>query len=149
MVKKVKKVRRRKLKKKVLITLIALFVIGLSSGLFLLYGPYSGFRDYLITTAMTTMNHQYLATIFYSDETINKVLAYNKVIEPDENTDLDLIDINNSSTSSTTYKDEYDKEVLEHDKDEKYKIIKFRENGYDAYLAVIYDPSKIKVVTSK
>lgn len=149
MVKTVKKAKKRRLKKKVRITLITIFLVGLSSGLFLLYGPYSGFRDYLITTAMTTMNHQYLATIFYSDKTINKVLAYNKVIEPDEDTNLDLIDINDDSTSSTTYKDKYDKEVLTHEKGEKYKIIKFRENGYDAYLAVIYDPSKIKVVTSK
>ena len=94
MVKTVKKAKKRRLKKKVRITLITIFLVGLSSGLFLLYGPYSGFRDYLITTAMTTMNHQYLATIFYSDKTINKVLAYNKVIEPDEDTNLDLIDIN-------------------------------------------------------
>ena len=55
----------------------------------------------------------------------------------------------NGKVESTTYKDKYDKEVLTHEKGEKYKIIKFRENGYDAYLAVIYDPSKIKVVTSK
>ena len=130
MVKTVKKAKKRRLKKKVRITLITIFLVGLSSGLFLLYGPYSGFRDYLITTAMTTMNHQYLATIFYSDKTINKVLAYNKVIEPDEDTNLDLIDINDDSTSSTTYKDKYDKEVLTHEKGEKYKIIKFRENGY-------------------
>ena len=41
--------------------------------LFLLYGPYNGFRDFLVTTAMSTMRHQYLATTFYSDEYINKV----------------------------------------------------------------------------
>ena len=43
--------------------------------LFLLYGPFNGFRDWLVTTAMSTMNHQYFATTFYSDEYINKVLA--------------------------------------------------------------------------
>ena len=41
--------------------------------LFLLYGPFNGFRDFLVTTAMSTMNHQYFATTFYSDEYINKV----------------------------------------------------------------------------
>ena len=41
--------------------------------LFLLYGPFNGFRDWLVTTAMSTMNHQYFATTFYSDEYINKV----------------------------------------------------------------------------
>ena len=33
----------------------------------LLYGPYPKFREWLITTAMETMNHQYLCKIFYSD----------------------------------------------------------------------------------
>ena len=54
--------------------------------LFLLYGPYNGFRDFLITTAMSTMNHQYFATTFYSDEKINKVLLKHTMSEPDENT---------------------------------------------------------------
>ncbi len=58
---------------KIIITVfISLFVLGCGSGLTLLYGPWSGFRNWLITTAMTTMNHQYLATWFYSDETIAK-----------------------------------------------------------------------------
>ena len=87
MVKTVKKAKKRRLKKKVRITLITIFLVGLSSGLFLLYGPYSGFRDYLITTAMTTMNHQYLATIFYSDKTILKVLNNNTISNFKENTD--------------------------------------------------------------
>ena len=38
--------------------------------LFLLYGTYPNFRNWLVTTAMTTMNHQYLATTFYSEERI-------------------------------------------------------------------------------
>ena len=34
-------------------------IIGCSVLLFILYGPWNGFRDWLITTAMTSMNHQY------------------------------------------------------------------------------------------
>ena len=62
-------------------------VIGLASGMFLLYGPFAGFRNLLITTAMTTKSHHYLATWFYSDEEIARVLEYNKVIESGEDTD--------------------------------------------------------------
>ena len=68
-------------KSKIIIAVVtSLFVLGTGSGLFLLYGPWGNFRNWLITTAMTTMNHQYLATWFYSDETIQKVLDNNKVI---------------------------------------------------------------------
>lgn len=35
---------------------------------FLAYGPFSFFRDYLVTTAMTTMNHKYFAYVLYSEE---------------------------------------------------------------------------------
>ena len=59
--------------------------------LFLLYGPYPDFRNWLVTTAMSTMNHQYLATTFYSEERINKVLEQNTTIEPESNTDTSLI----------------------------------------------------------
>ena len=42
--------------------------------LFLLYGPYNGFRDWLVTTAMGTMNHQYLATTFYNMDRIEEII---------------------------------------------------------------------------
>ena len=72
-----KKIKSKNKKKTIIITISSIFVLGLSLGLFLLYGPYSGFRDLWITTAMTTMEHQYLARIFYKEETINKVLEKN------------------------------------------------------------------------
>ena len=53
--------------------------------LFLLYGPYPNFRNWLVTTAMTTMSHQYFATTFYSEDKINKVLEFltEKFVMPD------------------------------------------------------------------
>ena len=59
--------------------------------LFLLYGPYNKFRDFLVTTAMSTMNHQYLATTFYSDDYIDKILKKHNLIEPEGNTDISKI----------------------------------------------------------
>ena len=135
--------------KKIIIIIISIIVVFLSSGLFLLYGPYDGFRDFWITSAMTTMNHQYLATIFYSDETINRVLEKNEVIEPGGITDTDLIDIYDNTITTTVYKDEYDKQVLEHEEGAIYKYFKVDGYSFDAYMAVIYDPSKISVVHTK
>jgi len=65
------KKKMKKGKKIFLIIFLSFFTVCLSSGLFLLYGPYNGFRDWLITTVMSTMNHQYLATLFYSKVKIN------------------------------------------------------------------------------
>ncbi len=112
--------------------------------LFLLYGPYPNFRNWLVTTAMSTMNHQYLATTFFSEEKINKILEQNTTIEPEGNTDTSLIMV-----EEQPYIDEYDKEILDREEGAIYKLIEIDEGSYSGYLAVIYDPSKIKVVTSK
>lgn len=125
--------------------IVAIYALGCSSFLFVLYGPNDTFRTWLITTAMTTMNHQYYCKWFYSDEMINEVLSQNYVSEGDESTDTSLIDFD----ETTVYANEYEKEILEHDEDDLFKIIEFKVNGCDAYLAAIYDPSKISVGVSK
>ena len=135
--------------KKVLLILVILAIIGVSSGGLLLYGPYSGFRDWLITTAMTTMTPQYFATWFYDDETIEASLAKNKVEEVNEITNTNTIVINNT-VEETVYENEYERAVLEKDhNNDDYKIIEISGKGYSGYLAVIYDPSRIKTVYTK
>ena len=128
---------------------IFIFIFGIFSSLFLFYGPWHGFRDFWITTAMTTKSHQYLATWLYSDKTIKEVLEANKVISPDENSNLDLIEINDTKSDNNLYTNEYEKQVLEHDEDEIYKYFKVEGYSFDAYMAVIYDPSKVSVVHTK
>lgn len=132
-------------KKIIIITSIFISIIGII--LFLLYGPYEGFRSFWITTAMTTKSHQYLAKIFYSDEVINKVLESNEIIEPSNNTDMTLI--NTDKTNNTIYKDEFDKEILDREDNALYKIIEIKEKTYKGFLAAIYDPSKVKLATTK
>ena len=128
-------------------------IIGMFIGLFLLYGPWNGFRDWLVTTAMTTMNHQYFATWFYDDETIDYVLSRNKVIESSTPSNPDLIEIKDydEEEEEIVYANEYERQVLEKDPgNDDYKIIDIKGNGYEGYLAVIYDPSRVHtVVTSK
>ena len=141
--------KKKKNVKKVLLVLVILAIIGVSTGGFLLYGPYSGFRDWLITTAMTTMTHQYFATWFYDDETIKASLAKNKVEEVNEITNTNTIVINNT-IEETVYENEYERAVLEKDpNNDDYKIIEINGKGYSGYLAVIYDPSRIKTVYTK
>ena len=129
--------------------IISIIILGICGGVFLLYGPWHGFRDFWITTAMTTMNHQYLATWLYSEDTINEVLEKNKIIESSETINTDLIEIYDNETVHTAYKDEYDKQVLDHEPGAIYKYFKVEGYNFDAYMAVIYDASKIKVVHTK
>ena len=124
---------------------IGLYVVGCSSFLFILYGPIDNFRTWLITTAMMTMNHQHYCKWFYNDDTINEVLANNYVGRSDEDTNPNLITFD----EEVVYANEYERAILERDEDALYKIIEFEVNGCDAYLAVIYDASKISVGISK
>ena len=121
--------------------------------LFVMYGPFTQFRDWYITTAMTTMNHQFLATWFYSQETIAEVQNRNKMIEIDSLTNPDLITTTVTQTASTpkiTYQNEFEQAVLERDeKHPDYKIIKIKESAYTGYLAVIYDPSTVQTLVTK
>lgn len=144
-----KKIKKRSKMSKWKRIVLGIFILGVCSFIFLFYGPWKGFRDFWITTAMTTMNHQYLATWLYSDETINEVLANNKMIVPDEDTDTDLIDIYDEDNVSGVYKDKYDRQVLEHEKGALYKYFKVEGYSFDAYMTAIYDPSKIEVIHTK
>lgn len=144
---------KKKLKvyQKIIIILVILFIIGLSAGAILLYGPWGGFRDWLITTAMSTMNHQYLATWFYSDETIQECLARNRIVEVSGTTDENAIEIiDYEEEKEIVYANEYERQILERDKNNNdYKIIKIDGgNRYSGYIAVIYDPSRIEVATT-
>ena len=125
--------------------LISLYILGCSSFLFILYGPFTGFKDWLVTTAMATMNHKYYCKWFYSEEEINNVLGSNYIDDGGRETDPSLV----NHKEITSYKNEYEKQILERNKDDLYKIIKFEVNGCDAYLGVVYDPSKISVGYTK
>ena len=141
---------KKKMKKqtKIIITIISIIVVLIGSFAFLLYGPWKNFREWLITTAMTTMSHQYLATMFYDDETIDAVLKKNYVLESTEDTDSTQI-IFNSYKSSSMFLNKYEKEILTKDKgNDLYKKIDITGEGLRGYLVAIYDPSKVKVATS-
>lgn len=135
-------------KKKIIISISASFGGVFLVLAFLFYGPWSGFRNFWITTAMTTMNHRYLATSLYSDETIQKVLAQNSIIEPNGISNPNLISFTKYGKTSA-YKNKYEEQILNHEKDALYKLIDIKGNNYAGYLVAIYDPSRISIATTK
>ena len=139
---------KRKIKtwlKNTFYVLMGLYIAGCVTLIILLYGPSDKFKSWLITTAMQTMNHQYLCKWFYSAEQIQDVMNKNYVKESGESTDTSLID----KEIKDTYIDEYDKQILDVEDGTKYKIIQFEVDGQKAFLAAIYDPSKVKLAVTE
>ncbi len=96
--------------------------------LFFLYGPFSFFREFFITSSMTTFSHQYLARMFYTSEEIDQVMRRNKVIEKNMVTSLSKIHVKKRR--------------------KLYSIRKIYGPLYQGYLVEIYDPFRIHLVTS-
>ena len=111
--------------------------------IFLLYGPFDGFRDFLITSAMSTKNHQYLATFFYSDSDISKSLNKNDIVESSVSSDPSLIDFKKSYSIN-----KYEREILNRKSNDLYKVINISYKTFNGYMVAIYDPSKISVSVS-
>ncbi|MCI8310479.1 MAG: hypothetical protein HFJ45_10135 [Clostridia bacterium] len=146
-----KKNKRKNLFKKFMTFIFIVGTICCMVGLFLLYGPKNGFRDWLITTAMSTMNHQYFATWFYNNETIEDCLNRNSIsaFSGASNTN-NITFIDYGSMENIEYDNEYERQVLEKKPNNNdYKIIKIKGDKYTGILAVIYDPSRIEVVTAQ
>ena len=128
--------------KKIGILGLILIDIIVAGCFFLTYGPVSFFRDFLVTTAMTSMTHKYLARTFYSEKMIQKVLSQNTIEMTESSTDTSKIIIGGETDG---YASVYEKEILDHKKNEDYKLIEFEYNGYDCYLVAIYDPSRVSI----
>lgn len=140
-----KKNKKNKIKKWV-ITFSIFDIIALTC-LFLMYGPISYFRNLWVTSAMTTMNHKYLAYIFFSPSQVETIMANNVVIESEEDTNVDEIEIKQEPEEEIIeYSSIYEEQVLKRDEGNNlYKVIKLEGDGYKGHMLVVYDPSKIKL----
>ena len=133
-----------------IITIIIYLICGIYGalnimGLVLLYGPNKDFENWLITTAMQTMHHKYYCQWFYSEDEIAKVMGENTIEEIIEDTDTSLI----NHEEKKTYDNEYEEAILNREDGALYKIIRFKVNDCNAYLAAIYDPSRIHLGLTK
>jgi len=145
--KKIKKKKKHRIKKMtIFVFLLDLLAAGV---LFTIYGPFHGFRDLWITTAMTTMNHKYLAYTLYNEETVEEVMSKNYINEIKEPIKFDDIVIGNVEEKDS-YSSIYEEQIFTRDEgNDIYKIIRINESSFKGYLTVIYDPSKVKLAIPK
>ena len=138
---------KRKKKNKFSVFLIIVDFIALIC-FFLAYGPFSFFRDYLVTTAMTTMSHKYFAYVLYSEETVEKILENNRVVETTESTDTNKINIK-PIVDTGSYESIYEEQILKKDEgNDIYKVVDIKGKNWVGYMLVVYDPSRVELVFS-
>ena len=122
--------KNKKSKAKKVLKWIAFFLIfqviyvPILSIVLIYYGPFTNTRDMIVTTAMTTMSHQYFATLF---------LAKNRPQENIEDQSLSAINIG----SGISAEDMNGMELKDVSND-----------SYTGKLLIINDPSRVKLVSS-
>ena len=135
--------------KKVLFSIfMSFYIIGCVGFVILLYGPNEKFKTWLITTAMQTMNHQYYCKWFYNQSDIEDIINNNYVEESGESTDTTLVEKQEYKYKKDSYENDYERQILDVEDYIKYQIIRLSVNGCNGYLAVIYDPSKVKLAVT-
>ena len=131
--------KNKKSKAKKVLKWIAFFLIfqviyvPILSIVLIYYGPFTNTRDMIVTTAMTTMSHQYFATLFLSKEKIDEILAKNRPQENIEDQSLSAINIGSGISA------------------EDMNGIELKDVSNDSYtgkLLIINDPSRVKLVSS-
>ena len=144
--KKIKKKKQKKVYKSTILFII-LDILAIS-GFVMMYGPWDFVRNLYVNTAMKTKDHRYFANIFYSEETINKIMSNNYFITIDEDVILDDIVIDTKEKDH--YDNEYDEEVLTRTPgNNDYKIINIKVGISKGYLIAIYDPTKVNLIRAK
>ena len=93
------------------------------------YGPFQSTKEMLVTTAMTTMSHQYFATWFLSDEEINDILKRNRPSEDLEEQEINEIKVNENLDDGVDLSD-------------------VSNDTFKGYLMIVNDPSRVKLATA-
>ena len=115
---------------------------------FLLYGPYSYVRDYIITSAMTTLNHQWIATMLYDEQQIDEVMRENTVIESGETTDIGMISIGSASWPGKNAKPTIKESKVIH-ADDSVIVEEFKFSSFKGWMMLVRDPRSVKLGVAK
>jgi exopolysaccharide biosynthesis protein len=93
-------------------------------------GIFPRLQEFLVTSAMTTLSHKYIANIVADDGKIKDIMESNKVDENYDNSDTSLIEEKDPGT------------------DDKIKIEDVTGNGYVGYMMIVDDPSRVFIGTT-
>lgn len=128
-VRKSKKSVKKKSKIKFIISFILFQIVftGITAPFLAYYGPFENVRNTLVTTAMTTLSHQWIAELFLSKETINKILKEQAV------------------TNLSQKKDAETEVIVSNKNDKTIERFEVNSNKFTGYILIINDATRVKV----
>lgn len=109
-----------------LFILFEMIFIPILSIVLIYYGPFVNLKEMIVTTAMTTMRHQYFATFFLSQEEITKILEKNRPDQEVAEQNLDDINVDENSTDGI-------------------ELVDVSSKTFKGYLLIVNDPSRVKL----
>lgn len=125
--------KKDKIKKRVLGVLFFLLCEGIFVSILsiclIFYGPLTNIKDVYVTTAMSTMSHQYLAKIFLNDQTIAKIMAKN----------AEVVNEIPQQTGDISFKNDNDKGI---------EIVDVKKSHFKAKIMIVKDPKRVVVGSS-
>ncbi|WP_315675566.1 phosphodiester glycosidase family protein [Clostridium sp. 19966] len=113
---------------------VQILVAGAFSIPMIYYGPFVNIKEKIVTTAMETLSHQYLATWFLSDSEINKIVEKYKVHDEGKVSDDKAIAVFDSSIK----KDE-----------SEVKLVDISTNQIKGYILLISNPSMVSIASTE
>lgn len=119
---------KKKWKRFIAFIMFELIFTIITAPFILLYGPFNNAKRIYVGSAMTTFNHQYLATMFLSKERINNILNSSDT----QNQNLDYKNNNSVVEVNGTH-------------DNTMELYKFNNSKYNGYMLVVKDPKRVKV----
>ncbi|MBD7910608.1 MULTISPECIES: phosphodiester glycosidase family protein [Clostridium] len=130
--KPIKKMKRINWKSIIGLMVFGLIFTAVTAPIILLYGPFENAKKTFVGSAMATMSHKWMATMFLSQERIDEILGTNKKVEDTTQQDSSLIEIPKKK----------DDTIVRYDLNDNPK--------FKGYVLLISDPTRVKVgVSSK
>jgi len=110
------------------------------------YGPFTNIRDMIVTTAMTTFSHQYIAKAFLSDKTISEIMDKNKIDDKNKYSNEEAIQVSAAQEEEGSSQDEKTTNTKEVKDTVELKNVSTEK--YKAYMLIVSNPKRVSVVTS-
>lgn len=105
----------------------------------------------IVTSAMTTMSHQYIAKAFLSEKEINEIMDKNKIDTTDKYSDDKAIEVSkyNDSEAFKNGDIQYnDNKGVPKEKD-NIEMVDISNGKYKGYLLIVSNPDRVSVATTK
>ncbi|EPY2304654.1 phosphodiester glycosidase family protein [Clostridium sporogenes] len=116
-------------KRIIFFVIFQLVFIMVTFPLYTFYGPFKKVRNVVVTSAMGTGNHRYIAKIFFSDKKINEIM------KEDTESLNDNLNINNLNSKSV--------EIRNVNND--IKRMEINNSKFEGEALIIHDPKRVKV----